>query len=50
MFHHDPSRSDDELDAIEAEYQRRGAEVGIEVVVAREGMEMTIPCHAENHA
>jgi len=50
MFHHDPSRSDDELDAIEVEYQRRGAEVGIEVVVAREGMEMTIPCHADNHA
>ena len=50
LFHHDPSRSDDELDAIEAEYKVRGFEFGVEVVVAREGMEMKIPCHADAHA
>ena len=50
LFHHDPSRSDDELDAIEAEYKVRGLEFGVEVVVAREGMEMKIPCHADAHA
>lgn len=50
LFHHDPSRSDDELDAIEAEYKVRGLEFGVKVVVAREGMEMKIPCHADAHA
>ena len=50
LFHHDPSRSDDELDAIEAEYKVRGLEHGVEVVVAREGTEMKIPCHADAHA
>jgi ribonuclease BN (tRNA processing enzyme) len=50
LFHHDPSRSDDELDAIEAEYKVRGLEFGVEVMVAREGMEMKIPCHADAHA
>jgi len=50
LFHHDPSRSDDELDVIEAEYKVRGLEFGVEVVVAREGMEMKIPCHADAHA
>ncbi len=50
LFHHDPSRSDDELDAIEVEYKVRGLEFGVKVVVAREGMEMKIPCHADAHA
>ena len=50
LFHHDPSRSDDELDAIEVEYKVRGGECGLNVVVAREGMELLIPCHAGSHA
>lgn len=50
LFHHDPSRSDDELDVIEADYKLRGADVGVDVVVAREGMELLIPCHAGAHA
>ncbi len=50
LFHHDPSRSDDELDAIEGEYKLRGADAGVDVVVAREGMELFVPCHADVHA
>lgn len=45
LFHHDPERTDAELDAIgaqaTADYARRG--LGIEVVVAREGQSFDLP-------
>jgi ribonuclease BN (tRNA processing enzyme) len=44
LYHHDPDRSDDALDRIAVEAQRQTNEraKGIEVLVAREGMELTI--------
>jgi phosphoribosyl 1,2-cyclic phosphodiesterase len=44
LYHHDPDRSDDALDKIGVLAQRQTAEraKGIEVVVAREGMELTV--------
>jgi phosphoribosyl 1,2-cyclic phosphodiesterase len=44
LYHHDPDRSDDALDAIGRDAQRRGNErgQGLEIVVAREGMELVV--------
>ena len=44
LYHHDPDRSDDMLDRIGAEAQARARSLaaGLEVVVAREGLEMVI--------
>jgi ribonuclease BN (tRNA processing enzyme) len=44
LYHHDPDRSDDALDriAVEAQKQANQKASGIEVVVAREGMELAI--------
>ena len=44
LYHHDPDRSDDALDriAVEAQNQANQKASGIEVVVAREGMELAI--------
>jgi ribonuclease BN (tRNA processing enzyme) len=44
LYHHDPDRSDDALDKIGVLAQRQTTEraKGIEVVVAREGMEFTV--------
>jgi ribonuclease BN (tRNA processing enzyme) len=44
LYHHDPDRSDDALDriAVEAQKQTNERARGIEVLVAREGMELTI--------
>jgi len=44
LYHHDPDRTDDALDriAVEAQKQTNERAKGIEVVVAREGMELTI--------
>jgi hypothetical protein len=44
LYHHDPDRSDDALDRIAVEAQKRMNQrvAGIEVVVAREGMELQI--------
>ena len=44
LYHHDPDRSDDALDQIGRDAQRRASErrAGLEVVVAREGLELTI--------
>ena len=44
LYHHDPDRSDDALDRIgvEAQKQMNQKASGIEVVVAREGMELAI--------
>jgi phosphoribosyl 1,2-cyclic phosphodiesterase len=44
LFHHDPDRSDDALDRIGRDAQRAASErrPGLEVVVAREGLELTV--------
>jgi phosphoribosyl 1,2-cyclic phosphodiesterase len=44
LYHHDPDRSDDALDriAVEAQAQTNQKARGIEVIVAREGMELVI--------
>jgi phosphoribosyl 1,2-cyclic phosphodiesterase len=44
LYHHDPDRSDDALDriAVEAQKQANQKVSGLEVVVAREGMELAI--------
>jgi ribonuclease BN (tRNA processing enzyme) len=44
LYHHDPDRSDDALDriAVDAQKQMNQKVKGIEVVVAREGMELAI--------
>jgi len=44
LYHHDPDRSDDALDriALEAQEQANREVSGIEVVVAREGMELAL--------
>ena len=44
LYHHDPDRSDDALDRIAVEAQKKADEraPGLEVVVAREGMELAI--------
>ena len=41
LFHHDPDRSDDALDRIATETQRQ-AGPGLEVIVAREGLELEV--------
>lgn len=41
FFHHDPRRSDDELDAIVAKYS--GSIDGLGVIAAREGMDILLP-------
>jgi phosphoribosyl 1,2-cyclic phosphodiesterase len=44
LYHHDPDRSDDALDAIGRDAQRQGEAraKGLEVVVAREGLELVV--------
>ncbi len=42
LFHHDPSRSDDELDAISLAMSQHAGELGLEVFVAREGLEIDL--------
>lgn len=44
LYHHDPDRSDDALDTIAVDAQRSAHEQdpGLEVIVAREGLELTI--------
>jgi phosphoribosyl 1,2-cyclic phosphodiesterase len=41
LFHHDPSRSDNELDRLSAEAKLLGAGKGVEVFAAAEGMSIT---------
>lgn len=44
MFHHDPSRSDDQLDELGVAARKRGAAMGIaEVTAAAEGDQLTYP-------
>jgi phosphoribosyl 1,2-cyclic phosphodiesterase len=42
LYHHDPDRSDDALDRIADQARRSSKEHGIEIVVAREGMELEV--------
>ena len=42
LFHHDPAHSDDQLDALAAEAQAKGAEWGLDVVAAYEGLTLTV--------
>ena len=44
LYHHDPDRSDDALDRIAVDAQKKANETAsrLEVVVAREGMELAI--------
>jgi len=43
LFHHDPTRSDDELDEIAEVARLKGADVGVDVVVAAENQTITLP-------
>lgn len=43
MFHHAPENSDEEMDELAAKYARLGEERGVEVIVSKEGMELSIP-------
>ena len=42
LYHHAPSHGDDQMDRIAAEYLRKGAGVGIEVLTSFEGMTLPI--------
>jgi phosphoribosyl 1,2-cyclic phosphodiesterase len=41
LFHHDPHRTDDQIDAIEGYYRARAAEHGLMLTAAREGLTLT---------
>ncbi len=38
LYHHAPAHNDDKMDAIGAQYRERGRELGVRVLVAKEGM------------
>jgi hypothetical protein len=42
LFHHDPGRHDDELDAILERVVREGAAAGVHVIAAHEGLTLTV--------
>ena len=42
LYHHAPSHNDEQMDVIAAQYAQRGAEVGVDVVTSREGMNLVI--------
>lgn len=42
LFHHDPTRTDDAVDAIGACAAEAGARLGVEVIVAREGLTVSV--------
>lgn len=42
LYHHAPSHDDDQMDRIAADYKARGAEVGLDVITACEGMVLTV--------
>ncbi len=50
LYHHAPSHGDDQMDRIAAEYLRKGAGVGIEVLTSFEGMTLPIGPEAEGKA
>ncbi len=41
LFHHDPHRTDTQIDAIEGVYRARAAEDGLMLSAAREGLTLT---------
>jgi ribonuclease BN (tRNA processing enzyme) len=43
LFHHDPKRSDEELDRLVIEAQRQAEPHGIEVLAAYEGQTLAVP-------
>ena len=45
LYHHAPSHDDDQMDRIAADYKARGAEVGLDVLTACEGMVLTVGAH-----
>jgi phosphoribosyl 1,2-cyclic phosphodiesterase len=47
LYHHAPSHGDDQMDRIAAEYLRKGAGVGVEVLTSFEGMTLPIGPDAE---
>lgn len=47
LYHHAPSHGDDQMDRIAAEYLRKGAGVGIEVLTSFEGMTLPIGPEAD---
>jgi len=42
LYHHAPSHSDDVMDQVAVTYRDRGAQVGVDVVTAREGLVLPI--------
>ena len=44
LFHHDPTRSDDAVDALLAAAKRRGEKHGVEVFAASENQVVSLPC------
>jgi hypothetical protein len=42
LFHHDPTRTDDAVDAIGVCAAEAGARLGVEVIVAREGLTVAV--------
>ena len=42
LFHHDPERSDEELNRLVVEYRRSGREHGLDIDLAKEGLTVTI--------
>jgi ribonuclease BN (tRNA processing enzyme) len=41
LFHHDPHRTDRQVDAIEGQYAARATELGLVLSAAREGLTLT---------
>lgn len=50
LYHHAPSHGDDQMDRIAAEYLRKGAGIGIEVLTSFEGMVLPVGPEAEGPA
>lgn len=43
LFHHDPTRGDDELDAVLAKTRREGESMGVQVIAAMENESISLP-------
>ena len=42
LFHHDPTRHDDDVDALLAEARSSGCEQGVDVIAAHEGLTLEL--------
>jgi hypothetical protein len=42
LFHHAPNHTDEQMDQISAHYQEAGARLGMEVITAREGLNLPV--------